>query len=148
MARLFAGVTSKLDDNELSLERAIHYEFEKALALIGVEGNDARRLATLCGRSWSVFRRQHAVNPAIRRPAWLDHPASAALALLCLACAWSSAHDADVEILERIAGRSYREIEAELLALERLDDSPVLQIGKVRSEAHTSELQSLMRTSY
>src|SRR3546814_10091367 len=94
MARLFAGVASKLDDNELSLERAIHYEFEKALALIGVEGNDARRLATLCGRSWSVFRRQHAVNPAIRRPAWLDHPASAALALLCLAGAWSSAHDA------------------------------------------------------
>src|SRR3546814_2105369 len=30
MARLFAGVASKLDDNELSLERAIHYEFEKA----------------------------------------------------------------------------------------------------------------------
>src|SRR3546814_1363117 len=133
MARLFACVASKLDDNELSLERAIHYEFEKALALIGVEGNDARRLATLCGRSWSVFRRQHAVNPAIRRPAWLDHPASAALALLCLAGAWSSAHAADVGILERIAGRSYCEIEAELLTAERLDDSSGARVRADRS---------------
>src|SRR3546814_15954894 len=86
----------------MGLEWGICYDCEKAWGLMGVEGNYARRLGTLCGRSWSVFRRQHAVNPAIRRPAWLDHPASAALALLCLAGAWSSAHDADVEILERI----------------------------------------------
>src|SRR3546814_20297247 len=105
MARLFAGVASKLDDNELSLERPIHYEFEKALALIGVAGNDARRLATLSGRSWPVFRRQHAVNPAIRPPPWLDHPASAAPALLCVAGACSSPRESDVAILERIAGR-------------------------------------------
>src|SRR3546814_9063979 len=54
-----------------------------------------------------------------------------------------SAHDADVEILERIAGRSYREIEAELLALERLDDSPVLQIGKVWKAKSALELLAL-----
>src|SRR3546814_17179340 len=54
-----------------------------------------------------------------------------------------SAHDADVEILERIAGRSYREIEAALLALERLDDSPVLQIGKVWKAKSALELLAL-----
>src|SRR3546814_18392514 len=77
MARLFAGVASKLDDNELSLERAIHYEFEKSLALIGVEGNDARRLATLCGRSLSEVSRHPAVKPAHPLPPWPHHPASA-----------------------------------------------------------------------
>jgi hypothetical protein len=143
MARQFKGVAGKLDDAELLLERALPSEFEKALQLIGLDENDTRRLSTLCGRSWSVFRRQHAVNPAIRRPAWLDHPAADALATVCLVGGWSTGKDADADIVARISGRDYGELEADLLALERLDDSPLLHIGTVWKAKSALELLAI-----
>lgn len=143
MARQFRGVARKLNDAELLLERALPSEFEKALQLIGLDENDTRRLSTLCGRSWSVFRRQHAVNPSIRRPAWLDHSAADALATVCLVGGWSTGKDADVEIVARISGRDYAELEADLLALERLDDSPLLHIGTVWKAKSALELLAI-----
>ncbi|MER9920920.1 MULTISPECIES: hypothetical protein [unclassified Mesorhizobium] len=143
MARQFRGVAGQPDDNELQLERAMHSEFEKALQLIGLDENETRRLSVLCGRSWSVFRRQHATNPAIRRPAWLDHPASSALGAVCLVGNWSSGHEADMELVSRIAGRPYAEIEADLLELERLDDSPLLHIGSVWKAKSALELLAI-----
>lgn len=143
MAKQFKGVAGRLNDAELHLERAMHSDFEKALQTIGVDENDSRRLASLCGRSWSVFRRQRAVNPAISRPAWLDHPASKALGTVCLVGAWSSSKDADKEILSRICGRPYEDLEQDLLELERLDDSPLLHIGSVWKAKSALELLAI-----
>lgn len=143
MARQFRGVAGKLNDAELLLERALPSEFEKALQLIGLDENDTRRLSTLCGRSWSVFRRQHAINPSIRRPAWLDHPAADALATVCLVGGWSTGKDDDTDIVARISGRDYAELEADLLALERLDDSPLLHIGTVWKAKSALELLAI-----
>lgn len=143
MARQFRGLAGKLNDAELLLERALPSEFEKALQIIGLDENDTRRLSTLCGRSWSVFRRQHAVNPSIRRPAWLDHPAADALATVCLVGGWSTGRDADTDIVARISGRDYAQLEADLLALERLDDSPLLHIGTVWKAKSALELLAI-----
>lgn len=143
MTKQFAGVAGRLDDSETTLDRADHSEFEKALQDIGLDENDSRRLSMLCGRSWSIFRRQHANNPAIRRPTWLDHPSAPALATLCLIGTWSSGKDADKEAVARVAGRSYDDLERDLLALERLDDSPVLHIGTVWKAKSALELLAL-----
>lgn len=143
MAQQFRGVAGWPDENELHLERAIHSEFEEALQHIGLDENDTRRLSTLCGRSWSVFRRQHATNPAIRRPAWLEHPASGALTTVCLVGSWSSERASDVEVISRIAGRPYPELEADLLELERLDDSPLLHLGSVWKAKSALELLAI-----
>ncbi|WP_199085495.1 hypothetical protein [Bosea sp. ASV33] len=143
MARQFRGLAGKLNDAELLLERALPSEFEKALQIIGLDENDTRRLSTLCGRSWSVFRRQHAVNPSIRRPAWLDHPAADALATVCVVGGWSTGRDADTDIVARISGRDYPQLEADLLALERLDDSPLLHIGTVWKAKSALELLAI-----
>jgi len=143
MARHFKGVAASLNDAELLLDRALSSEFEKALQLLGLDESDARRLSTLCGRSWSVFRRQHAVNPSIRRPAWRNHPAADALATICLTGSWSTAKNADTEIIARISGRAYLELEEDLLALERLDDSPLLHIGTVWKAKSALELLAL-----
>ncbi|WIW88095.1 hypothetical protein K3M67_14200 [Sphingobium sp. V4] len=143
MARQFRGVAGRLNDAEMVLERALPEEFEKALQAIGLDENDTRRLSTLCGRSWSVFRRQHAINPAIRRPAWLDSPAADALAAVCLIGGWSTGKPGDAEIVARIAGRSYDDLEADLLALERLDDSPLLHIGSVWKAKSALELLAI-----
>ncbi|MEA3014296.1 MAG: hypothetical protein QOD42_2841 [Sphingomonadales bacterium] len=143
MARHFKGVAGRLDDPEMHLERPMHSEFEKALHEMGLDENDARRLSSLCGRSWSVFRRQHAVNPAIRRPSWLDNPAASALATVCLLGTWSSGKEADKEVVARISGKSYDDLEKELLELERLDDSPLLHIGTVWKAKSALELLAL-----
>jgi len=143
MAKQFTGVAGRLDEQETTLDRADHSEFEKSLQYIGLDENDSRRLSRLCGRSWSIFRRQHANNPAIRRPAWLDHPSAPALATLCLIGSWSSNRDADKAAVARVTGRSYDDLERDLLALERLDDSPVLHIGTVWKAKSALELLAL-----
>ena len=143
MANQFGGVAGRLGDPEITLERADYSEFEKALQELGLDENDSRRLSTLCGRSWSIFRRQHAINPSVRRPVWLDHSSAWALATLCLVGTWSSGKAADKEAIARIAGRSYDELERDLLALERIDDSPVLHIGTVWKAKSALELLSL-----
>ena len=107
MAKQFSGVAGRLDDPETTLDRADHSAFEKALHEIEIDENKSRRLSMLCGRSWSVFRRQHATNPSIRRPKWLDHPSASALATLCLVVTWFSRKDADKEAVARIAPCKY-----------------------------------------
>jgi hypothetical protein len=71
MSGHFQGVAGKADDVTARLERPDHTEFDEALKTLGFDENDARRLSSTCGRSWTVFRRNYARNPAIRRPAWL-----------------------------------------------------------------------------
>ncbi|NKB16595.1 MAG: hypothetical protein HC774_06630 [Sphingomonadales bacterium] len=143
MKRQFKGTAGRIDDDDIVLDRISHHEFDQALKELGVEENDARRLSGLCGRSWSVFRRQHATNPAIRSPAWLDHPNASVLSLLCLVGSWSSAKDADRDALSQIAGRSYESIERDLLSLEQLDDSPIIHIGTVWKAKSPLELMAL-----
>lgn len=143
MKRQFKGTAGRIDDDDIVLDRISHHEFDQSLKELGIEENDARRLSGLCGRSWSVFRRQHATNPAIRSPAWLDHPNASALSLLCLVGSWSSAKDADRDALSQIAGRSYESIERDLLSLEQLDDSPIIHIGTVWKAKSPLELMAL-----
>lgn len=140
MAKFYRGVAGKADDPESQIERP-HFEvFEKALIALGIEENDARRLAQLCGRSWSVFRRQHAINPSIRKPGWLGHRSSGALSTLCLMGTWSGGHEGDKALVSRVSGQDYAEIERQLLDLEKLDDSPVVHIGNVWKAKSALEL--------
>lgn len=121
----------KPEGDELVLERPNIYEFEKALITIGMEESDAKRYALSTGRSWTVLRRQRAINPAIQQPTWLLTPQSASLPLLCLLGAWHADAAADRQVVERLAARPYEEVECDLRQLARLDDAPVLNIGAV-----------------
>lgn len=124
-------LVGKPEGDELVLERPNIYEFEKALIAIGMEESDAKRYALSTGRSWTVLRRQRALNPAIQQPPWLLTPQSASLPLLCLLGAWYADTAADRQVVERLAARPYEEIERDLRQLAQLDDAPVLNIGAV-----------------
>lgn len=124
-------IAGKPQGDEIVLERPKIYDFEKALVSIGMEESDANRYALATGRSWSVLRRQRAINPAIRRPAWLDAPQATSLATLCLLGAWSENKEADRLLVSQLADKPYEEIERDLRELSQLDDSPVLKIGSV-----------------
>jgi hypothetical protein len=125
------------------LDRPNISEFEKALIKTGMEESDAKRFSVSTGRSWTVLRRQRAVNPAIRNPGWLNAPQSASLAILCLLGTWNANREADKQVVSRLAGRPYEEVERELRQLSGLDDAPLLCIGSVWKAKSPLELLML-----
>jgi len=140
----YRGAAGRAGGADLKLERPRIHEFERALTSIGLDEADAKRLAVWTGRSWSVFRRRRAVNPAIRKPAWLDAPQAGALATLYLLGGWLADKAADREIVARLSGRTYEEVERDLRHLARLDDAPVLAIGEVWKAKSSLEILDLL----
>ncbi len=128
---------------DLTLERPSIYAFKDALIENGVEESDARRLGIATGRSWTVFRRRWASNPAIRRPGWLDMPESEALSILCLFGSWSGDNAADRKLVEQLAACPCGETERRLRVLANVDDPPVLLIGQVWRAKSPLELLDL-----
>lgn len=126
-----AGRSGDNPGGEVALPRILRSDFEQALVGLGHDPADAARLARNTGRSWSIYRRVEARNPAIAHPAWLDRPAARSLTTLCLVGAWIAGEQGDTAIVERIAGRPYAEIESDLRELVASDDPPVLSIGDV-----------------
>ncbi|HEY0833761.1 MAG TPA: hypothetical protein VGE72_07620 [Azospirillum sp.] len=102
---------------------------QDALAGLGLDPADADRWARHCGRSWAVWRRLNAMNPAIRHPHWLDRREAGVLSTIILVGAWNTANETDRAIVAEISGRDYAAVEADLLALAQVDDPPVLRIG-------------------
>ena len=127
----------------VKIERPRIHEFETALKFIGLDDSEAKRLAAITGRSWSVVRRRHALNPAIRRPTWLDKSEARALSTLCLLGGWSAAQPGDRDVVSRLADRPYEEIERDLRSLSLLDDAPIVSIGDVWKAKSSLELLHL-----
>ena len=139
----YHGIARREVESDIVLERPRLDKFKKALVTIGLDEGEAERLARSIGRSWSVFRRRRATNPAIRRPGWLEASQAAALSTVCLLGTWTGTKPGDREAVSRVAGRSYEEVERDLRHLAGLDDSPVLQIGAVWRARSPLELLDL-----
>ena len=137
------GMEGKDSGANFSIERPAIYEFEKALSLTGLDEAESKRLAVSTGRSWSVFRRHRAVNPAIRKPLWLDMPQASALSTLCLLGGWSAEKSADREVVAQLSGRPYEEIDRDLRHLALVNDAPVLTIGRIWKAKSPLELLDL-----
>ncbi len=143
MSGYYPGTAGRGDHISLTLKRADIYEFEKALISIGLDEAEAKRLGATTGRSWSVFRRRRATNPAIRKPVWLDSPQASTLSTLCLISGWSGDKSSDRDIVATISGRSYEELERDLRQLARFDDAPVIRIGEIWKAKSPLELLDL-----
>jgi len=119
-----------IDEKNIILERASYSEFEKALVALGEEESDAKRLSHQAGRSWSIYRRLKAINPAISKPDWSKYN-SLALSLLSLTGSWDGNNENDKSFVSSIAQTEYKNIESELLQLASVDDTPVIKINQV-----------------
>lgn len=119
-----------IDEKNIILERASYSEFEKALVALGEEESDAKRLSHQAGRSWSIYRRLKAINPAISKPKWSERN-SLALNLLSLTGSWDGNNENDKSFVSSIAQTEYKNIESELLQLASVDDTPVIKIDQV-----------------
>lgn len=127
----FSPIGVQTGVERIILERPKVEVFEKALVALGESEADAARLSRSTGRSWSVYRRLMAKNPAIAHPSWVRGANSRVLTAIVLVGGWNESRSGDIALLEEITGRKYEELERELLSLARLDDAPVLKIGRV-----------------
>lgn len=143
---LMGAAAEAADQKVVELRRPRPDEFEKALLELGVAPSNAARYTGTLGRSWTVFRRLSAVNPAVRKPEWLDASNVNALHVLTLVGAWDGASQGDRACVEQIANRTYEDIEAALLEFASRDDAPVLKIGHLWKAKAPLELLSVLGT--
>jgi len=126
-----------IDSNpHIALDLLNYDTFQKALAEMGIKGDDVERLARASGYSPTILRRQLSKIPAIRTPQWADDSKIArSLIPITLVGAWHTKSVADREILEVLSGRKYQEIEQMVASLLQLDDCPVWYVGQYRGVA-------------
>ncbi|WP_411198800.1 hypothetical protein [Thalassolituus sp.] len=140
-----AGICGKATEQRIiELRRPKPEEFKKELFELGIEESDATRYTRTLGRSWTVFRRWHAQNPAIKNPGWTVSNNTSSLLALTLVGAWNNASEGDKACISEITNRPYEDIETELLNLLALDDAPVVKIGSLWKAKASLELLHLM----
>ena len=114
----------------MRLPRPWRHTIGRELEAMGLTILDAHRFAGLCGRSLTVLRRILTAGPA-GRPPWSRSIVSPSLIAAMLAGAWREDHPADRKILERLSGRFYGQLEADLAPLASSIDGPVRRSGPV-----------------
>ena len=138
------GSAVSAQEAAVRLTRPHKHEFRDALVEMGVEGSDAERLAYATGRSWPVYRRLGANNPAVARPGWLDKMRADALVVVCLVGAWSAGRAGDRAVVAAVGGRGHEALERDLLSFADIDDAPLLKVGEVWKARSPLELLHLI----
>ena len=116
--------------------------FVKALDEMGFGQDEARRLTRESGRSPTILRRRLSQIDAIRTPQWAeDEGIAKSLIPMALIGSWRADSNADREVLERLSGQPYREIESSIRCLLQSDDRPVWSVGQHRGA--TSQIDAL-----
>jgi len=130
----------------IALDLLPHEPFEKALAAMGITGDDADRLARESGRSPTILRRRLSKIDAIRTPQWArDAEIAKSLIPMTLIGAWNAKAKADGEVVSVLASRPYQEIEKTVARLLQFDDCPVWSAGQYRGVA--SKIDALFAIS-
>lgn len=120
--------------SDIALDLLGHEAFRKALAVMGIDDHHrADSLGRESGHSPTILRRRLSKNPAIRTPAWTqDAGAVRNLIPMTLVGAWHTQSNADCEVLSLLANMPYSEVEKQVAALLKFDDSPVWSVGWFR----------------
>ena len=127
------AVDSKPD---IALDLLDYKAFETALAEMGIEGDEADRLARESGRSPTILRRRLSTIPAIRTPEWAGDPEIArGLIPMVLVGAWHVDSRADREVVSFWGNEGYERIEESIAQLLQREDCPVWSVGQYRGVA-------------
>jgi len=103
----------------------------KALADVGLPDDRARKLASLCRRSFQAFRRKIALRPELHQPTWAKPAEGPALLPAMLAGAWQETVDGDREAVARLAGGDYEKVRAAAVRWANASDPPVRRVGGI-----------------
>ena len=131
---------------DIVLDLLGHEAFKKALAAMGITGDDVERLERESGRSPTILRRRLSKIDAVRTPQWArDAEVARSLIPIALLGAWHAESKADCEVISVLADSRYKEIEESVARLRQIDDPPVWSVGQYRGVA--SKIDALFATS-
>lgn len=114
----------------MRLSRPWRFTIQRGLEAMGLDHSKAQTMARNCGRSLTILRRLMPVGGS-KPPAWANAPISRSLLAAMLAGSWNSFYPVDRAILERLAGRSYAELETDLTSFAVALDGPMRKSGTV-----------------
>jgi addiction module HigA family antidote len=133
-------------DPDIPLDLLRPDAFQKALAAMGITGDDVERLDRASGRSPTILRRRLAKLDSIKMPQWAGNPESArSLIPMALVGAWHATSKADCEVLSSLYDGRYQDIEEKISQLQQVDDPPVWSVGQYRGVS--SKIDALYATS-
>lgn len=119
---------------DIALDLLNRDTFEKALAEMGIEADEAERLARESGRSPTILCRRLSKIDAIKKPQWAgDAEIAKSLIPMTLVGAWHSKSNADCEVVSYLADSS--DTEEDIVRLLQFNDCPVWSVGKYRGVA-------------
>ena len=121
---------------DIALDLLNYDGFEKALAEMGIKGDNTKRLARESGCSPTILRRRLSKIPAIKTPQWAgDSEIARELIPMTLIGAWHTKSGADCEAVAFLSGRPYQKTEESIARLLQFDDCPVWSVGHYRGVA-------------
>ena len=110
-----------------SLDQMSTQDFASGLQAMGIEENEAFRLAGICCRSVVVFSRLNA-SGIVTPPDWCS---DTSLTPLLLAGSWDGANENDRAIIAALGGKNYDQIDLDARRLLRLPDAPLNLDGSI-----------------
>jgi hypothetical protein len=125
------GRDAVLSDDGIRLPRLNRLAARAELIAGGLPEPQAEELADLARRGLVLLRRRLSLNPTRERPAWALPPSVAELIPIVLAGSWQQDSGGDRDILSRLTGREYGELEDSLMRWANDADPPVKQDGQL-----------------
>jgi len=117
------------DGSKILLPKVSRLAARDALEIVVPDSSEAERLTGLARRSTAAFIRSLARDSALQAPSWLsDLHISRVLASLFLLGSWAR-NEGDVEIVERLTGCTFDEVDQILSSLASRPDAPFVRSG-------------------
>jgi hypothetical protein len=123
------GSETGAPDNSIALPRPPAELFAGALVSMGMDKQDAERLARESARSLSILRRLIPSAPGWEAPEWAKPDRARELVAVLLAGAWNEIHEPDRKAIEQLSGEKYKSIEDRLSRWATVPDSPFRKAG-------------------
>jgi excisionase family DNA binding protein len=111
--------------NSIELRAPDRQGAQTALESAKIGSGDAYELAALARRSMPSLVRKLGREPRFKRPPWTSPPESAVFAPLTLVGRWTASEE-DRDLVQRIVGKPWDEIERMLLHWRKSDDPPLV----------------------
>ena len=115
--------------NGIQLPKLGRDESIEALTSMGMSEPQARALSRKSARRLPVMRRRLLEEAGVPLPAWASPATLRSLVALVLIGQWSEEKQGDKEIVAKLAGKPYQEVEQELAPLLNIADAPLTKIG-------------------
>jgi hypothetical protein len=126
---VFVPVGRTGDKNTVCLPRIVRDAAEQALKEMGLSDNRSRRLATLARRNLNALRRTLAIAPDTLRPAWAHPEVARQLLAPLLVGVWQDSYNGDREILARLSGLPYEQLQPIFVRWANESDPPLRRVG-------------------